>query len=82
MERNAPRMKTTIVMHLVFYFKMVIATWETDRGAIENTVRGLSRGTALSESMMFMNSEDKIGTLFLCKLILCRHHKGYVVVLP
>lgn len=82
MERNAPRTKvweTTTDMRLVFYFKMVIATWETDCGATEDTVRGLSRSTALSESMMFLNSEDKkIGTLFLCKLMLCWHHKGCV----
>lgn len=86
MAGNAPRMKvweTTIVMHLAFYFKMLTAAWETDCGATDNTASGLSRSTALSESMMFVDCEDKkIGTLFVCKLMVCWHHKGCVVVLP
>lgn len=62
MTGNAHRMKvweTTIVMHLAFQFKMVAAAWETYCGATEDTARGLSRSRALSESMMFMNCEDK-----------------------
>lgn len=42
MERNAFRTKgweTTIVMHLAFYFKMVIATWERDCVATEDRKR-------------------------------------------